>query len=42
MAEAPVGRMDFNSELDTTIRAGDELVVLARPDSLKRLGSEAR
>lgn len=34
-------RMDFNPEPDTGIRAGDKLVVLGRPHSLKRLESEA-
>jgi len=34
-------RMDFNPEPDTTIRPGDKLVVLGRPDSLKRLETEA-
>jgi voltage-gated potassium channel len=34
--------MDFNPEPDTTIRAGDKLVVLGRPDSLKRLEAEAQ
>ncbi len=33
--------MDFNPEPDTSIRAGDKLVVLGRPHSLKRLESEA-
>jgi voltage-gated potassium channel len=35
------GRMDFNPEPDTSIRAGDKLVVLGRPDSLKKLEAEA-
>jgi voltage-gated potassium channel len=35
------GRMDFNPEPGTAIRAGDKLVVLGRPDSLKRLEAEA-
>jgi voltage-gated potassium channel len=35
------GRMEFNPEPDTSIRAGDKLVVLGRPDSLKRLETEA-
>ena len=35
------GRMDFNPEPETSIRAGDKLVVLGRPDSLKRLEAEA-
>jgi voltage-gated potassium channel len=30
-------RMEFNPEPDTRIHAGDKLVVLGRPDSLKRL-----
>ena len=34
-------RMEFNPEPDTAIRAGDKLVVLGRPDSLKQLESEA-
>jgi len=34
-------RMEFNPEPDTAIRAGDKLVVLGRPDSLKLLESEA-
>jgi voltage-gated potassium channel len=34
------GRMDFNPEPDTSIRAGDKLVVLGRPDSLKKLEAE--
>lgn len=34
-------RMEFNPEPDTPIRAGDRLVVLGRPDSLKQLESEA-
>jgi voltage-gated potassium channel len=34
-------RMDFNPEPDTKIAPGDKLVVLGRPDSLKRLESEA-
>jgi voltage-gated potassium channel len=33
--------MDFNPEPDTAIRAGDKLVVLGRPESLKRLETEA-
>jgi voltage-gated potassium channel len=33
--------MDFNPEPDTAIRAGDKLVVLGRPHSLKRLEVEA-
>jgi K+/H+ antiporter YhaU regulatory subunit KhtT len=32
--------MDFNPEPDTPIRGGDKLVVLGRPDSLKRLEGE--
>jgi len=34
-------RMEFNPEPDTRIQAGDKLVVLGRPDSLKRLESDA-
>jgi voltage-gated potassium channel len=34
-------RMEFNPSPDTTIRAGDKLVVLGRPDSLKQLEAEA-
>jgi voltage-gated potassium channel len=34
-------RIDFNPEPETLIRAGDKLVVLGRPDSLKRLEGEA-
>ena len=34
-------RMEFNPEPDVTIRAGDKLVVLGRPESLKRLEGEA-
>ncbi len=34
-------RMEFNPEPATTIRAGDKLVVLGRPDSLKQLEAEA-
>jgi voltage-gated potassium channel len=34
------GRMEFNPEPDTSIRVGDKLVVLGRPDSLKRLEVE--
>jgi K+/H+ antiporter YhaU regulatory subunit KhtT len=33
--------MEFNPSPDTTIRAGDKLVVLGRPDSLKQLEAEA-
>lgn len=33
--------MEFNPEPDTSIRAGDKLVVLGRPNSLKRLETEA-
>jgi voltage-gated potassium channel len=33
--------MEFNPEPDTTIRAGDKLVVLGRPESLRRLEAEA-
>ena len=35
------GHMDFNPEPETPIRASDKLVVLGRPDSLKRLETEA-
>jgi len=35
------GRMEFNPEPETVIRRGDKLVVLGRPDSLKRLETEA-
>ena len=35
------GRMEFNPEPDTAIRAGDKLVVLGRPHSLRRLEVEA-
>jgi len=35
------GRMEFNPEPETSIRSGDKLVVLGRPDSLKRLEAEA-
>jgi voltage-gated potassium channel len=34
-------RMEFNPEPDAPIRAGDKLVVLGRPHSLKRLETEA-
>lgn len=34
-------RMEFNPEPDTAIRPGDKLVVLGRPESLKRLDAEA-
>lgn len=33
--------MEFNPEPETTIRTGDKLVVLGRPDSLRRLETEA-
>jgi voltage-gated potassium channel len=33
--------MEFNPEPDTAIRAGDKLVVLGRPESLRRLEDEA-
>lgn len=33
--------MEFNPEPDTVIRSGDKLVVLGRPDSLKKLEVEA-
>lgn len=35
------GRMEFNPEPDTSIRSGDKLVALGRPDSLKHLEAEA-
>jgi len=34
-------RMEFNPEPDTSIRPGDKLVVLGRPDSMKRLTTDA-
>ena len=34
-------RMEFNPEPTTLMRSGDQLVVLGRPDSLKRLEGEA-
>ncbi len=34
-------RMEFNPEPDTPMRAGDKLVVLGRPESLKKLEAEA-
>jgi voltage-gated potassium channel len=34
-------RMEFNPEPDTAIRSGDKLVVLGRPESLKKLETEA-
>jgi voltage-gated potassium channel len=34
-------RMEFNPEPDTVIRAGDKLVVLGRPESLKKLEAHA-
>jgi voltage-gated potassium channel len=34
-------RMEFNPEPDTRIEIGDKLVVLGRPDSLKRLETDA-
>ena len=34
-------RMEFNPEPDTAIRPGDKLVVLGRPESLKRLDADA-
>jgi voltage-gated potassium channel len=34
-------RMEFNPEPDTSIRPGDKLVVLGRPESLKRLEADA-
>ncbi|SRR6266851_8101092 len=35
------GRMDFNPEPEATMRAGDDLVVLGRAESLRRLESAA-
>ncbi len=35
------GRMEFNPEPETTIRSGDKLVVLGRPQSLRQLETEA-
>ena len=35
------GRMDFNPEPEATMRGGDDLVVLGRADSLRRLESAA-
>jgi voltage-gated potassium channel len=35
------GGMEFNPDPETAIREGDKLVVLGRPDSLKRLETEA-
>ncbi len=35
------GRMEFNPEPDTSIRPGDKLVVLGRPESLKQLEADA-
>jgi voltage-gated potassium channel len=35
------GKMDFNPEPDTIMRPSDKLVVLGRPESLKRLDAEA-
>jgi voltage-gated potassium channel len=34
-------RIEFNPEPDTMIQSGDKLVVLGKPDSLKRLEAEA-
>src|SRR5262249_2260525 len=34
-------KMEFNPEPDARIRAGDQLVVLGRPDSLRKLEIEA-
>lgn len=34
------GTMDFNPPHDATIRAGDEMVVLGRPESVKALGEQ--
>lgn len=36
------GRMEFNPEPDTSIQSGDKLVVLGRPEPLKRLEAEAQ
>jgi len=36
------GRMEFNPEPDTAMRARDKLVVLGRPQSLKQLEAEAK
>lgn len=36
------GRLEYNPEPDMAIKAGDKLVVLGRPHSLKRLEIEAR
>jgi K+/H+ antiporter YhaU regulatory subunit KhtT len=33
--------MEFNPEPDTQIQPGDKLVVLGRPNSLKRLETDA-
>jgi voltage-gated potassium channel len=35
------GKMEFNPDPDAVMRPGDKLVVLGRPDSLRRLESEA-
>jgi voltage-gated potassium channel len=35
------GRMEFNPEPETSIKSGDKLVVLGRPDSMKLLEAEA-
>jgi len=35
------GKMEFNPEPDTAIHVGDKLVVLGRPESLKKLEAEA-
>jgi hypothetical protein len=35
------GRMDFNPDPEVMMRAGDKLVVLGRPESLKRLEARA-
>jgi voltage-gated potassium channel len=35
------GAMEFNPAAEATIRAGDKLVVIGRPDSLKQLDSKA-
>ena len=39
--QRPTGKMAFNPEPDTVMGPNDKLVVLGRPESLKRLESEA-
>lgn len=39
--QGPDRKMDFNPEPDTVMRAGDTLVVLGHPESLRRLEEEA-